>query len=165
MDIKYGYVSGEDKFFYILSMIDVFDRNIVDYHMGLHCESKDAAALIRRCLIKRRLFNDNASKPVGPQFISYKFRECCEELTMEHERIPVKTPNKNAHIESYHRILEDECLKNSDFQTYEEAYKTVNLFVEFYNKRRLHSSLKFMPPNEFYNIHLGEELTNIEVRV
>ena len=55
---------------------------------------------------------------------------------MEHERIPVKTPNKNADIESYHRIFKDEWLKNNDFQTYEQACKTMNLFVEFYNKRR-----------------------------
>lgn len=109
-------------------MIDVFDRSIIDYHMGLHCESKDATALIRRCLIKGGLFNDNTTKPVirsdnGTQFISHKFKECCEELTMEHERIPVKTPNKNTYIELYNRILEDECLKNSDFQTYEKHIK------------------------------------------
>jgi len=27
---------------------------------------------------------------------------------MEHERIPCRTPNLNAHIESFHRILENE---------------------------------------------------------
>ena len=26
IDIKYGYVQGEDKFFYTLNVIDVFDR-------------------------------------------------------------------------------------------------------------------------------------------
>lgn len=34
MDIKYGYVQGEDKFFYMLNLIDVFDRSIIGYHMG-----------------------------------------------------------------------------------------------------------------------------------
>ena len=34
----------------------------------------------------------------------------CLELSIEHERIPCRTPNKNAHIESFHRILEDDCL-------------------------------------------------------
>lgn len=170
MDIKYGYIEGEDKFFYILNLIDIFDRSIIDYHMGLHCESKDAAALLRKCLIRRNLFEEGANKPVirtdnGPQFVSYKFSACCEELGIEHERIPVKTPNKNAHVESFHRILEDECLKINEFQSYAEAYRVVNEFMEFYNNRRIHSSLRFMSPNEFYNLYFGENLTNIEIRV
>ncbi|MFU0825449.1 integrase core domain-containing protein [Clostridium sp.] len=74
----------------------------------------------------------------GPQFVSYKFSECCEEIAIEHERIPVKTPNKNAHVESFHRILEDDCLKKYEFQSYAEAYEVVNEFMEFYNKRRIH---------------------------
>lgn len=170
MDIKYGYIRGEDKFFYLLNLIDIFDRSIIDYHMGFHCEAKDAAALLRKCLIRRNLFEQGAHKPVirtdnGPQFVSYKFSGCCEEIGIEHERIPVKTPNKNAHIESFHRILEDDCLKKYEFQSYAEAYEAVNEFMEFYNKRRIHSSLRFVSPNEFYNLHFGENLTNIEIRV
>ena len=170
MDIKYGYIHGEDKFFYLLNLIDIFDRSIIDYHMGFHCEAKDAAALLRKCLIRRDLFTEKALKPVirtdnGPQFVSYKFSECCEEIGIEHERIPVKTPNKNAHVESFHRILEDDCLKKYEFQSYAEAYEVVNEFMEFYNKRRIHSSLRFMSPNEFYNLYFGEKLTNIEIRV
>nr|WGE05777.1 hypothetical protein P5640_07270 [Bacillus subtilis] len=36
-DIKYGYIEGEERFFFILSLIDVYDRSIIDYHIGLHC--------------------------------------------------------------------------------------------------------------------------------
>lgn len=120
--------------------------------------------------MRRNLFEEGALRPVirtdnGPQFVSYKFSECCEEIGIEHERIPVKTPNKNAHVESFHRILEDDCLKKYEFQSYAEAYEVVKEFVEFYNKIRIHSSLRFMSPNEFYNLHFGENLTNIEIRV
>ena len=62
------------------------------------------------------------------------FEDTCLELHIEHERIPVKTPNKNAHIESFHRILEDECFKINEFQNYAEAYKIVNEFMIFYNE-------------------------------
>ncbi|WP_156473408.1 integrase core domain-containing protein, partial [Clostridium colicanis] len=49
--------------------------------------------------------------------------------------------NKNAHVESFHRILEDDCLKKYEFQSYAEAYEVVNEFMEFYNKKE--NSLKF----------------------
>lgn len=56
LDIKYGYIKGEDRFFFLLNVIDVFDRTLIDYHMGLSCDAKDTAATLRRCLIKRNLF-------------------------------------------------------------------------------------------------------------
>ncbi|WP_242862487.1 IS3 family transposase [Clostridium tyrobutyricum] len=170
MDIKYGYIQGEDKFFYMLNIIDIFDRIIVDYHMGFHCEAKDADALLKYALMKRTLYGKQPIKPVirtdnGPQFVSYRFKECCEELGLHHERIPVKTPNKNAHVESFHRILEDECFKVNEFQSYSEAYEIVNNFIDFYNKRRLHSSLKYMSPYEFHQLCSEGKLPNIKIKV
>ncbi|MFZ5597033.1 MAG: hypothetical protein ACOY31_08495 [Bacillota bacterium] len=38
---------------------------------------------------------------IGPQFISKKFTESCQEFGIYHERIPCLTPNKNAHIEAF----------------------------------------------------------------
>ena len=101
-DIKYGWIAGEQRFFFLMSIIDVFDRAIVAYHLGLSCEAKDLVQITQEALMKRRLF-DKVNRPVmrsdnGPQFISHRFAEACEQFEMVHERIPPKTPNKNAHI-------------------------------------------------------------------
>jgi putative transposase len=79
--------------------------------------------------MKRHQFNQ-LEKPVirsdyGPQYISHAFEQGCEKFKMDHERIPSKTPNMNAHIESFHRILVDDCFSRFEFQTYEEANKEV----------------------------------------
>ncbi|MFS0646623.1 transposase [Siminovitchia sp. 179-K 8D1 HS] len=113
-DIKYGYIEGEDRFLFIFSIIDVYDRSIIDYHIGLRCSANDAIQTLSRSLLKRQQY-EQTEKPVmrtdnGPQFISHTFGQFCEKTGMEHERIPPKTPNMNAHIESFHRILEDDCL-------------------------------------------------------
>lgn len=34
MDVKYGYIAAEQRFFFLLNLIDVYDRSIIDYHMG-----------------------------------------------------------------------------------------------------------------------------------
>jgi putative transposase len=153
-DIKYGYITGEDRFFFIQSCLDVFDRSIVAYHIGLSCEAKDVIRTIQAALFKRQLF-DAEVKPVvrsdnGPQFISHAFRQACEQFKLEHERIPPKTPNLNAHIEAFHRLLQDECLSRFEFKTYGEAYEAVTEYISFYNERRIHSSLQDLSPNEFY---------------
>jgi putative transposase len=40
-DIKYGYVHGEDRFFYLLAFIDVFSRKVVGFYVGLSCKAND----------------------------------------------------------------------------------------------------------------------------
>lgn len=170
LDIKYGYIKGEDRFFFLLNVIDIFDRTLIDYHMGLSCDAKDTAATLRRCLIKRNLFQKDIELPVvrtdnGPQFISNTFKETCEILGIHHERIPVRTPNKNAHIESFHRILEDECFSVNEFNDYKEAFISVDEFMKRYNNRRIHSSLGYKTPSEFYNLYSGEILEWMTVKL
>lgn len=169
MDIKYGYIEGEDRFFFILSLIDVYDRSIIDYYIGLHCIGYDAGQLVQGALFKRQQFNSE-TKPVirtdnGPQFISIAFQEACETLKVEHERIPPRTPNMNAHIESFHRLLEYECLRRFIFASYEDAYREVAKYMDFYNNRRIHSSILDLPPNEFYQRIQTEDLVIKEVKV
>jgi putative transposase len=50
MDIKYGYIAGTDEFFFQLSVIDVFDRSIIDYHLGLSCTAQDACRVLKSAL-------------------------------------------------------------------------------------------------------------------
>jgi putative transposase len=81
---------------------------------------------------------------------AYRWAEACGELPLSHERIPNATPNKNAHMESWHAILERECLANQGFATYAEAYQAVTTWIAFYNERRMHGSLDDWPPAVFY---------------
>ena len=160
VDIKYGYVHGEDRFFFVLSYIDVFDRQIVDYHVGLRCEAADAVDTLKQALWKRRLSGKKSGLPTirsdnGPQFVSYTFESTCEDLGVEHERIPPRTPNMNAHIESFHRILEDDCLSRYEFESYTQAYEAVVNFMDLYNNRRMHSSLNYLSPVEFHKVHVA----------
>jgi len=139
-----------------LCVIDVYDRMIIDYHIGLNREGRHAAHILARALWKRKLANTTV-RPIirtdnGPQFISRVFEEKCKTLSIEHERIPPKTPNLNAHIESFHSILERDCYRRNEFDDYKQAHKIVTEFIDFYDHRFLHGSLGDIPPSEFYNL-------------
>ncbi|WP_256237545.1 DDE-type integrase/transposase/recombinase [Bacillus sp. EB600] len=163
-DIKYGNVEGEDRFFFVMSIIDVFDRGIIAYHMGLSCDVKQT---LKRAILKRQQF-DKLEKSVirtdnGPQFISHTFEEFCEKSKIEHERIPPRRSNMNTYIESFHRIFEDDRLSGWQFETYAEAYREVTNFMIYYNYRRMHSILLDLSPKEFYQKQ--DSLVIKEVRV
>ena len=55
MDIKYGYITHTKQFFFQLSVIDVFDRAIIDYHLGLSATAKNASRVLETALKKRGL--------------------------------------------------------------------------------------------------------------
>jgi putative transposase len=85
----------------------------------------------------------------GPQFVSALFGDMCESWEMIHERIPPKTPNMNAYIESFHSLMERDLLAKESFETMEEAYAAIDRYMDFYNNRRMHGCLKRKPPNVF----------------
>ena len=152
MDVKYGYIAGEERFFFIMSILDLFDRVIVDYHTGLTCTGTDAAFILARAWSKRNPAADLIVRTDnGPQFISNKFELACENLSIEHERIPPKSPNSNAHIEAFHSILEEDCLRLHEFDTFAQAYQTITEFMRYYNEVRLHSSIGYKPPQEYHD--------------
>ncbi|MBW7453875.1 IS3 family transposase [Paenibacillus sepulcri] len=152
-DIKYGWLHGEQRFFFLMSIIDVFDRAIIAYHIGLTCEARHLVQITQEALMKRQRF-DKANMPVirsdnGPQFISHRFEEACDTFNLIHERIPPRTPNKNAHIESFHSILEAECYRRHEFETYPQAYEIVSQFIQDYNRIRIHGSIYDLSPYEY----------------
>jgi putative transposase len=152
MDIKYGYVTKINRFFFILSIIDVFDRVVVKQYRGPVCESKHAVQTL--CYALQDRIGLGEAMPVirtdnGPQFVSQLFGDMCECLEVEHERIPPRTPNMNAYIESFHSILERNLLRQREFTTFHEAYEALDTYMDFYNNRRMHGSLKRMPPAVF----------------
>ncbi len=154
-DLKYGWIAGEQRFFFIMCILDVFDRAIISYHLGLTCEAKHLVQITQEALMKRQLFGKPAEeKPVirsdnGPQFISHLFEDACAYYKMIHERIPPKTPNKNAHIESFHSILEAECYQRHEFETYPQTYEIVTKFIQDYNQIRIHGSIYDLSPYEY----------------
>jgi putative transposase len=169
MDIKYGYVAGYDRFFFLFDIIDVFDRAIVGYYVGSSCEAKDVCKTVKQALEKR--LQPGEKKPVvrsdnGPQFISNLFGDMCLEDKNDpliHERIPPKTPNLNAYIESFHSIIERDLFAKEDYSTFEEAYQSVHQYIAFYNQRRFHGSLKRMSPSQYYEAWKANKLPSIKI--
>ncbi len=131
--------------------------------------AQDVATTISSSLLRRKLYKQVEKLIIrtdnGPQFISRAFGEFCAAHNLEHERIPVKTPNKNAHIESFNSILEDECLSRYVFQSYEEAYKIVSEFIKHYNRNRIHSSIRYLTPEECYKASLKGTMVFKAVRL
>ncbi|SDC58107.1 Transposase InsO and inactivated derivatives [Halanaerobium congolense] len=162
MDLKYGYIDGTDQFFFQMSVIDVFDKIVIGYHLGLSCKAKNTCRVLKAALNKIKLYKGmNLPKTRtdnGPQFVSRLFGDTCESLGLEHQRIPVRTPNMNAYIESFHSVLGKACYSINEFSSFSDAYKKVSEYMNYYNNRYCHVSLNDMPPEKFYELAKSEKI-------
>lgn len=107
-DIKYGYIDGENRFFFLMAFIDTFNREIKGYHIGLRCTAKDIVFALELALKKHGvnpadlvIRSDN-----GTQMTSHIFSKKINKLGLEHEFTPPETPNLNAFIESFFSIVD-----------------------------------------------------------
>jgi putative transposase len=153
-DIKYGFVHGENRFFFLLTYIDVFTKKVVGYHIGKTCKAGDLVQTLDQALRNNNISSDHPltiRSDNGPQMSSNKFFFHLKriEKKLSHEFIPPRTPDRNAFIEAFFSILERELLSDRYFATFLDAYNAVVRFIEFYNTRRLHGSLGDRSPEMF----------------
>jgi putative transposase len=170
LDLKYGYIQGEERIYFILIIIDVFVRYVVNYHIGLSCTGKDLVLALNVAVEKHKLDtsqliirSDNGSQMTSNVFI--KNMECYNNEVI-HELIPPATPNKNAHVEAFNSILEIEFMQVRYFNSYSQAYEETVEFIHKYNTERIHGSLKWKTPSEARKVYLrGGDLGIKEVKL
>ena len=56
-------------------------------------------------------------------------------------------------IERFHRTIKSEKTRVSAFTSPEDAQRQVAKYITFYNEKRLHASLNYLPPKSYF---LGE---------
>jgi transposase InsO family protein len=156
MDIKYLYIRGEGRTIFLLTIIDTHSRYALDYSLGYQMTQVEVKQLWQRALSsetfkaygpdsveKVTVRNDN-----GSQFIAGSVKEFFAGQGIKQEFTHVATPEENAHIESFHSILE-EALVGIDFEARSNTATWLETFYKFYNTERLHSSICDLFPGRF----------------
>ena len=68
-------------------------------------------------------------------------------------------PYDNAKIESFFRTLKVEEVYMFEYETFADVGQRVTYFIEeVYNRKRLHSSLGYIPPEEFEYIFKNNKI-------
>ncbi len=85
----------------------------------------------------------------GPELTSRHFLAWGVERQIELVHIQPGKPTQNAHVESFHGRLREECLMVSWFQNLFDARRKIAAWRIEYNEARPHSSLGYRTPKEF----------------
>jgi putative transposase len=153
-DIKYIWVKGERKNYYLLSLMDVYSRQILDWIFQSSIKKIDVLKMISRIDLTHGLKGVTVRNDNGSQFIANKVRHYLRNLEANQEFTHIATPQENSYIEAFHSIIEREVIRRFDFESYYEAKLTLSAYMDFYNTKRQHGSLQRKTPlniwNEYY---------------
>jgi len=131
-----------------LSIIDPFTREClaleVDTSMGSRRVTRMLEGIIAERGAPQAIRSDN-----GPEFTSRHFLAWCTERKIEVVHIEPGKPVQNAHVESFHGKLRDECLNASWFANLFEARRKIAAWQKEYHEQRPHSSLGYVAPAAF----------------
>jgi len=159
-DIKYGSTLADGRFFFLMAFIDVYTKEVIDYHIGKSCKSTDILFVLEMALKSRGLEGNQdlyIRSDNGTQMTSNKFKHFVKVNSINHEFTAPACPNQNAFIESFFSIVQRELFDVSIFWDFREAYGELVDFIKHYNEERIHGSLKMLTPIEFRknwtNIH------------
>jgi putative transposase len=142
--------------FRALSVVDPYTREClaleVDTSLGSRRVTRVLEAIIAERGAPQAIRSDN-----GPEFTSRHFLAWCMERGIELVHIEPGKPVQNAHVESFHGKLRDECLNASWFANLFEARRKIAAWRREYNEERPHSSLGYRTPAAFAAAVRNEE--------
>jgi transposase InsO family protein len=143
---------------YCCVVLDLFSRKVVGWAIDRRCE----AALVNDALAKAGESRATSAATVihsdhGSQFTSWAFTENVRRLGLVSSMGTVGDCYDNAPMESFWGSMQIELLDRRTWRTNLELAIAIADYIEhFYNPARRHSSLGYLTPNEFEDLHSSQ---------
>jgi transposase InsO family protein len=157
-DLTYIRLGGE--FVYLATVMDAYSRRVVGWCLGRTLEAELALNALERALAERQPppgFIHHSDR--GVQYACGAYIERLEAAGACISMAGKGSPLENAQAERLFRTLKEEEVYLQDYQSFEEAEASIGRFLEeVYNRKRLHSSLGYLPPCEFEELTLASAL-------
>ena len=144
------YIRFEASFAYLVAIIDCFSRKAVGYAIGKTLSPSLTISALVDAIGSRDTSSLIHHSDQGFQYCSNRYIEILKKNGIQVSMSDKANPYDNAKMESFFRTLKVEEVYMGDYNTYEDVLFSIPYFIEeVYNKKRLHSSLGYMPPEEF----------------
>ena len=148
----------------VLIVIDVNSRWNLGQLGAYSIKKEDVIKLFKTIFAKYSLpksitvWSDNGSQFIAKEIQSY-FKD---QTGITQEFTKPATPQQDAHIESYHSIMESAVCQRFEFKDLKEGRKTLDEFREFYNFERIHGGIGYTTPYK-YLLQKGIDVKSIPI--
>ena len=145
------YIPTQEGMIYCSVFIDCFTRKIVGYSIRSHMRETMVIESLEMAIIKEKpkagliIHSDN-----GSQYTGYRFYEVIQHYHFIHSCSRKGNPYDNAMMESFYKSFKREVIPIKQYKSKSQAIvDTLKYLEDYYNKKRMHSSLGCLPPSKF----------------
>ena len=149
------YLSLGNTFVYLAVVLDLYNREIVGWSMSLSLKSDLVIDAMRMALQKsgpkaKFIFHSDR----GSQYASDAFRNLLEGKDLTPSMSRKGNCYDNCYVETWFKSLKSEWIYRSEYSTEDELRALVFEYIEvWYNRKRRHSSLDYLSPQQYKNLH------------
>ena len=144
------YVVCGHIFLYLALVMDLFSRKIVGWELSREVDTDLTMAALNKAVESSGTVEGCIHhSDHGSQYLAAAYIERLGELGMMPSMGEVGNSYDNAFAESLNKTIKNEEVWINEYDTFEQAYEGIEEFVKKYNERRLHSSIGYVPPNEY----------------
>ncbi len=148
LDIKYIWVNGEKRHYYLLTVMDIFSRKALCFIFQKSIRKMDVINLFRRLNVEHDIKGVTLRNDNGSQFIANDVKAFLKTIGIKQEFTHIATPEENAYIESFHSTVQRDVIERYEWSSYYEAKTTIERYMQFYNEQYLHRSIGMITPNQ-----------------
>ena len=145
------YIRLRSAFVFLSVLLDAWSRRVVGYAVGKLLDAQLTLTALEAAIASRRpgsgLIHHSDR---GGQYAARDYRDRLDQLGIRGSMARKGNPYDNAYAESFLKTLKHEEIYMYEYKTMGDVVERLPLFLEeVYNRRRLHSALGYVPPEEF----------------
>lgn len=146
------YIPTDEGWVYVASVLDACSRRLLGWSIADHMRTELCTDALRAAAATRgraRLDSVVFHSDHGCQYTSDEYRLICADMHIVQSMGTVGDSYDNAMAESFWASLKRELVDDSHYTTKHEARVSVFEWLVWYNRERLHSSIGYLPPEEY----------------
>ena len=143
------YIPTGKGFIYLTAIIDWYSKKILSYRVSNSMDKSFCMEVLNEALSlypKPEIFNTDQ----GSQYTSIEFTNILKQNQIKISMDGKGRATDNIAIERFWRSIKYEELYINEYKNVKEIKKAIAEYMEFYNKRRLHSTLDYDTPDKVY---------------
>jgi putative transposase len=151
-DVTYIKVSG--VWHHLAVVMDLYSRRILGWTLSKPRTVDITLSALGQALKKRKpdvgcLFHSDR----GVEYVAYRYRDELKKYGMIRSVNRPGMCTDNAHVESFFHSLKTEMIRGRKFKDQSELRYALNSYINgFYNYKRLHSGINYLPPTVYEKI-------------